>query len=252
MKKIEPMETVFPIPSIQQRLNPILPLALGILSLMFTSPAIAQEQLFRTLTVTGQGTETIPTTLTQVRLGVEVQGQTAEAVQQEAARRSAAVVELLRSRNVEKLETTGIRLSPNYSYDDRVRRLVGYIATNIVSFRISTEQAGNILDLAVQAGASRIDDVSFVAEDEAISAAQQDALRKATQDAQQQANTVLDSLGLSPEEIVNIQINGASTPPPRPIPLAGRTMEAADLAAATPVVGGEQTVRARVTLQISY
>ena len=252
MQSIPPNETGFPIKSIHQRLTPFVPLALGILSLMFTSPAIAQEQLLRTLTVTGQGTETIPTTLTLVQLGVEAQGRTAEQVQQEVARRSAAVVDLLRSRRVEKLETTGIRLSPDYSYDDGAQRLAGYSASNIVSFRIATEQAGNILDQAVQAGASRIDNVSFVAEDDAISAAQQVALRDATQDAQQQANTVLDALGLTPEEIVNIQINGASTPPPRPMPLASRIAEAADFAATTPVVGGEQTVRARVTLQISY
>ena len=249
MSTIAPKVTVN---SIHQQLSPILPLTLGILSLLFTPPAIAQEQLFRTLTVTGQGSETIPTTLTQVQLGVEVQGRTAEEVQQEAARRSSAVVDLLRSRNVDKLETTGIRLSPTYRYDDGNRRLVGYSATNSVSFRIPTEQAGNILDQAVQAGSSRIDNVSFVAEDDAISAAQQDALRDAAQDAQQQANVVLDSLGLTPEEIVSIQIDGATPPPPRPIPLSRSVSAAADFEATTPVVGGEQTVRARVTLQIRY
>ena len=249
MKTIKPKEIV---KSIHQLLSPILPLTLGILSLTFTPPAIAQEQSLRTLTVTGQGSETIPTTLTQVQLGVEVEGPTAEEVQQEVARRSAAVVDLLRSRRVEKLQTTGIRLSPNYRYDNRIRRLVGYSATNIVSFRISTEQAGNILDQAIQAGASRIDNVSFVAEDDAISAAQQDALRDATQDAQQQANTVLYALGLTPEEIVNIQINSASTPPPRPISVGRTDALAAEFDATTPVVGGEQTVRAQVTLQISY
>ena len=117
MKTIKSQETVFPIGSIHQRLSPIFSIALGILSLMFTPPAIAQEPLLRTLTVTGQGSETIPTTLTQVQLGVEVQGRTAEEVQQEVARRSAAVVDLLRSRRVEKLETTGIRLSPDSRYD---------------------------------------------------------------------------------------------------------------------------------------
>jgi uncharacterized protein YggE len=56
--------------------------------------------------------------LTQVRLGVEIQGKTAQAVQQQVAQRSQAVIELLKSRKVEKLETTGISLNPNYSYKD--------------------------------------------------------------------------------------------------------------------------------------
>jgi|GEM_PF-2925210 len=50
---------------------------LGLVMLGCINPAIAQERLLRTLTVTGQGIERIPTTLTRVQLGVEVQGKTA-------------------------------------------------------------------------------------------------------------------------------------------------------------------------------
>ncbi|MEB3181180.1 MAG: SIMPL domain-containing protein [Nostocaceae cyanobacterium] len=226
-----------------------LPLAL-IMCLSFTSPVLAQEKMTRTLTVSGRGVESIPTTLTQVRLGVEVQGKTAQEVQQEAARRSSAVVALLRSRNVEKLETTGISLNPIYTYNNNVQRLTGYVATNSVMFRVNTEKAGNIIDEAVKAGATRIDGVSFIASDEAISNAQQQALQEATQDAQKQASTVLTVLGLKPREVVSIQINSASAPPP---PIVRYGLEAKVAAEApTPVVGGEQQVEASVTLQISY
>lgn len=228
----------------------LIPLAIGLLSLSFATPSLAQERMLRTLTVTGQGTESIPTTLSQVRLGVEVQGRTAEEVQQEAARRSSAVVELLRSRNVERLETTGISLNPVYSYENNQQRLTGYAATNVVSFRINTERAGNILDEAVRVGASRIDGVSFIAADEAIADAQRIALREATAEAQAQARVVLEALGLTPAEIVSIQINGANTPTPPPMPLA--SFSSRDTAESTPVVGGEQEVQASVTLQISY
>jgi uncharacterized protein YggE len=227
----------------------VIPLALGLLTLT-ANPVLAQEKLLRTLTVSGRGVETIPTTLTQVRLGVEVQGKTAQEVQQEVARRSSAVVALLRSRNVEKLETTGISLNPIYSYNNNVQRLTGYSATNTVSFRLNTEQAGTLLDDAVKAGATRIDGVSFVAADAAISQAQQQALREATQDAQQQANTVLSALNFTPKEVVSIQVNSAEPPQP-PQPLYRREAALAD-SATTPVVGGEQQVEASVTLQISY
>jgi uncharacterized protein YggE len=155
---------------------------LGLLTLTFANPVLAQEKPLKTLTVTARGVETIPTTLTNVRLGVEVQGKTAQAIQQEVARRSSAVVALLRSRNVEKLETTGISLKPIYSYNNKVQRLTGYSATNIVSFRFDTERVGTLLDEAVKAGATRIDGLSFVASDSATAAAQQQALRKATQE----------------------------------------------------------------------
>ncbi len=212
--------------------------------------ALAQEMQARVLTVTGQGEERIATTLAQVSLGVEAQGTTAEQVQQDIARRSSAVVELLRSRNVQNLETTGINLSPNYSYEGGRQRLEGYRGSNIVSFRVPTERSGPILDEAVRAGASRIDSVTFIATDSAIATAQQAALRKATQDAQTQANTVLSALNLTAGSVVGIQINGASQPPPIPMPRAALRSEVAD--ATTPVMGGEQTVQGSVTLQISY
>lgn len=229
----------------------ILSLALGLLTLTFSNPVLAQEKLLRTLTVRGKGVERIPTTLTEVRLGVEVQGKTAQEVQQEVARRSSAVVALLRSRNVERLETTGISLNPVYSYNNNVQRLTGYSATNTVSFRLNTEQTGTLLDDAVKAGATRIDGISFVAADAAIATAQQQALREATQDAQQQARTVLSSLELTPKEVVSIQVNAANPPQP-PMPLYRREAALANQADSTPVVGGEQQVEASVTLQISY
>ena len=205
----------------------------------------------RTLTVTGRGTHSIPTTLTQIQLGVEVQGKSATEVQEEAAQRSNAVVNLLKSRNVQKLETTGIRLNPIYSYENNVQRLTGYVAVNTVSFRVTTAQAGTLLDEAVRVGATRIDSVGFVAEDAAIAAAQKEALQEATQDAQAQADAVLAVLNLSRKEIIGIQING-STPVPPPIFVPKEAMMRVADAAPTPVVGGEQEVQATVTLQIRY
>ncbi|AFZ05531.1 protein of unknown function DUF541 [Oscillatoria nigro-viridis PCC 7112] len=225
-------------------------LTLTLVSFVRLDPAVAQEQRMRTLSVTGRGVEAIPTTQTQVALGVEVQGKTAAEVQQEAARRSSAVVALLRSRQVEKLETTGITLNPTYSYENNQQRLTGYIATNTVSFRLNTESAGTLLDDAVQAGATRIQGVSFVAADSAIEQARKQALRKATQDAQSQADAVLSALNLKRGDILGIQVNGAIAPPPMYRQLAGARAAAAD--AATPVVGGEQQIEASVTLQIGY
>ncbi|WP_375499554.1 SIMPL domain-containing protein [uncultured Nostoc sp.] len=228
----------------------ILPLAM-LLCVTFTLPTLAQEKekLWRTLSVSGRGVETIPTTLAQVSLGVEIQGKTAQEVQQEAAQRSSAIVAFLKSQNVEKLQTTGIQLNPVYSYTNNVQRITGYAANNTVSFRIPTEKAGTLLDNAVKAGATQINSISFVANDEAIAAAQKQALKEATQDAQQQADAVFSALGFKSKEIVSIQVNNASAPPP-PMFLRAEAAKVADTS--TPVIGGEQQVEASVTLQISY
>lgn len=223
----------------------------GCLNLTALNPAMAETQDLRSLTVTGQGVTRIPTTLTQVQLGVEIQGKNAAEVQQEVARRTAAIVDFLRSRNVERLQTTGINLQPNYDYSNRDRRLVGYIGNNTVSFRLKTEAVGLLLDQAVNQGATRIDGVSFTATDEAIAAAQKDALRQATQDAQQQADAVLKYLNFGAKDVISIQINNAV--PPQPRLMKAEAIRAVDSAPSpTPVIGGEQEVRALVTLEISY
>lgn len=221
-------------------------------SLTTASPVYAQqEQLMRTLTVRGAGKANVATTLTQVQLGVEVQGKKASEVQQQAAQRSAAVVEFLRARSVDRLQTTGISLSPQYDYSNNQQRIIGYVASNSVSFRVPTERAGDLLDQAVQAGATRIDGVSFMAEDAAIEAARQQAIQQAVRNAQAQAESVLSSLNLKQQEIIGIQVDGATPPPPI---FAQRAMMdmAASPAPSTPVVGGEQEVQAAVTLQIRY
>jgi uncharacterized protein len=222
---------------------------LGIMGGSTSQPT--QERMVRTLTVTGQCTEKIAATIAQVQLGVEAQGKTAQKVQQEVATRSSAVVALLKSRKVDKLQTTGISLSPQYSYNNSKQTLTGYQATNTVSFRVPTGQAGVIMDDAVKAGASRIDSISFTATDTAIADSQKIALRKATQDAQEQANAVLSALGFISKDVVGIQINGSSPPVPRPY-MTSQVMDKRALGASTPVEGGDQDVQASVTLQISY
>jgi uncharacterized protein len=224
-----------------------------------TFSALAQDRgqvqniLMRTLTVNGRGVERIPTTLSEVRLGVEVQGKTATAAQQEAANRSNAIVALLKSRQqVQKLQTTGISLNPVYSYNNNTQKLTGYTASNTVSFQIPTESIGNLLDESVRGGATRIDGISFMATDSAIAAAEQVALKKATQNAQQQANSVLGALNFVAKEIVSIQINNAAPPQPQPLVQYETANRVADAKASSPVIGGEQKVEASVTLQISY
>ena len=234
----------------QSLLTPLAALMLtsGTITLMVQPPVMAQEQSQRTLTVQGQGSVFIPATIAQVSLGVEVHAETAEAAQQQAARQSSAVVELLRSRNVDKLQTTGVRLNPIYSRRDNQQVISGYRASNIVSFQISTDAAGELLDTAVSRGATRINGVNFVADDTAIAQARDRALQEATLDARSQADVVLGSLNLQRREVVSINISAGYSSPPV---MYGR-MEAMAADASTPIEGGEQQITASVTLEVSY
>jgi uncharacterized protein len=218
------------------------------------SPGNTQERKpARTLTASGRGIVTIPTTLSQIRLAIEVQAKTPNNAQQEAARRSTRVMNYLKTQQLEKLQTTGINLNPTYTYPSNGNpQVTGYTATNSISFRVTTDRAGAILDAAVKTGATRIDGVSFVASEQAISVAQIQALKQATQDAQRQADAVLESLNLKRKEIIGIKIDSTSNPAPIPVAAEMMRSKIADAAPATPVVGGEQQVEAGITMDISY
>lgn len=227
-----------------------LALAIALLGLTACQAPSSTNSLNRTLTVSGKGEVSIPTTLTQVQLGVEVSGQTAEEVQQQVAQRSQAVIDLLKSRQVEKLETTGVRLNPNYSYKDGEQTIKGYSGANMVSFRLPTDKVGTLLDDAVKAGASRIDSVSFVAADDALVKAQQAAIAEATDQARSQVQAALGALDLQQREIVNVQVSGINQ---MPIPMPAIAGELAqNVKAPTPIIGGDQDVGAIVTLQVRY
>ncbi|WP_373479334.1 SIMPL domain-containing protein [Geminocystis sp.] len=226
-------------------------LSFTFLSLGFMQPVLAQEQLLKTITVTGQGIERIPATVANVQLGVEIEGKNAPQIQEEVAKRSTSLIELLKSSNVQKLQTSGIQLRPNYSYENNQRQLIGYVATNIVSFESPIEKVGRLLDDTVKIGATRIDNVNLTATETAITTAQKQALIKASLDAQQQGDVVLNALNLTAKEIITINVNGANVPNPIPREIMADKL-ASSAPSSTAVVAGEQTVSASVTLQIRY
>jgi uncharacterized protein len=218
-------------------------------------PPSKAQSIEHLLTVTGQGKERIPATLAQVNLGVEAEGKTAVAVQETVASQSTKVVTYLKSKSVDRLQTSSVNLSPNYRYDNGKQTLIGYLASTSITFQVPAAKMSGLLDESVKAGATRITSLSFTATDDELQQAQRSALKKATQDAQLQADAVLAALGLSRQEIIGIQINGASAPPP--VYKTYDTTQVQTLAArasspALPVEAGDQEINASVTLQIRY
>jgi uncharacterized protein YggE len=194
------------------------------------------------------GKVTVPTNLTQVELGIEVEKETAAEVQEEVARLSATVVEELKELGVQELQTTEIRLEPVFRFTDNTRERIGFEGRNTLQFQIPTDRAGAAIDRAVQAGANLIENISFIASDPELEEARLQAIRQAVQDARIQANEIFKELQLIPGEIIDIDIDAEI---PRPIPLLERAGVEA-FAATTPILGGPQTVDATVNLDILY
>lgn len=169
------------------------PLLAGMLFLGGTSGAIAKNYCARSLS-RGAAKKPLPRVFLKYALGRGA-GATATQVQADIAKRSNQVVDFLKSKNVAKLTTTGINLQPEYDYNNGDRRLIGYLATNTVSFEVPTAQAGSLMDEAVKVGATRIDGISFRATEAALAEAEKTALAEAAQDARTQAQNCPRCLG---------------------------------------------------------
>ena len=236
-----------------------------VLSLAFCVPAIAtiapsakaqdsaakyaEIKNERVLTVTGRGERSVKTTKARIQLGVNVEGKTAIAVQTEVARQANSIVSRLQGLNVEKLQTTSIQLNPKYVYENNRQRQEGFTGQTSVSFVVAIDQAGDVLDAAVNSGANLVEQISFIATDAELNAAKQFALQDAIKDAQTQSNTVLSALGFTPKTIKTISINDSAIA----YPVAQQRMDmVAKSANSVPILGGEQKVEAVVTLQITY
>ncbi|MCC5649446.1 SIMPL domain-containing protein [Nostoc sp. XA013] len=223
-------------------------------ALVFIAPVTSSinPNTAQVLEVTGRGEVTVPTTLTEVQLGIEVQGETATEVQEQVAQRSTAVVDVLQNLGAQELQTTSIQLNPVFSFENGTQTLTGFRGINTLQFELPTERAGAAIDTAIQAGANVIQNISFTASDEALQQARLQVLSEAVKDAQAQAGAVFNTLQLTPGEIIDIDINSANNPSPSPLLFNLAADRALAIGATTPIIGGSQTIEASVSLDISY
>ncbi|MCS7030039.1 MAG: SIMPL domain-containing protein [Gloeomargarita sp. SKYG116] len=217
-------------------------LGLSVLLVGLWQPVAWAEMKERVLQVTGQGMVTLPTQLAEVEVGVEIRGNSANQVQTEIAQRMNRLVRTLQQRQAEKINTTALSLSPLYG---ERQQLLGFLGRSAVEFRLPISQAGAVVDELIAQGANQIARLQFIASDTALEQGRTQALQLAAQDAQRQAQTVLAALQLAPKEVINVQILSTTLPVPEPVAFAQQRLS-------TPILGGEQVVRAQVRLEIRY
>ncbi len=144
------------------------------------------------------------------------------------------------------LQTRGYDLQPEYDYANGRQTLRGYLARNTVEVRVDDlPRVGEIVDLAVTAGATSVSGVRFDLKDRA--SAEREALRLAVEDARRRAEAAANGAGLKVERIVRIEEHRVTVnPPPRPMMM--QRAEAAQSSGEPPIEAGELELRAAVTV----
>ncbi|MDI6871999.1 MAG: SIMPL domain-containing protein [Bacillota bacterium] len=232
----------------------ILAAALCAALLLGATPGAAEGPEKTELSVTGEGEVALQPDVAYVTLGVETQAKRALEAQQENARLITSVIQRLAALGVpqERVRSSGFHVYPVRVYDKNsgVDRLVGYRVSHRITVTLTElDKVGPVIDGAVAAGANNVDDVRFFVED--LGRVKLEALRRAAGEARAKAEVMAQALGATLGRVVAVSDETAMGPSSF---LAREAFSKGDLAGAaapTPILPGELTVRARVTVRFA-
>lgn len=181
-----------------------------------------------------------------VSISAESRSRTSREAQRLNANAMTSVIGKLKSAGLagDAIRTTGYDLQPEFDYNDGRQTLKGYVARNTIEVRVDDLlRLGEILDVAVGAGATSVSGIRFDLKDR--TAAERQALEEAVGDARARASAAAAGAGMKVDRVLRIEEQRiSSAPPPRPM----MAMRAEAQAYSTPVVAGDLEIRASVTL----
>lgn len=198
-----------------------------------------------TITVTGEGTIDAVPDLATVSLGVTTEAATAAAAMEANSGALQKVMARIEEAGIEArdVQTSNLSLNPNWQSADGVTsRIVGYVASNILTVRVrDLDKLGAVLDAVITDGANTLNGIGFgLADPDPV----QDRARvQAVAEARARAELLVGAAGAKLGRILSISESGPSIAPPMPM----YRMEAA-MADAVPVAAGEVGVTAYVTM----
>ncbi|MGW8188071.1 MAG: SIMPL domain-containing protein [Desulfobacterales bacterium] len=207
-----------------------------------------------TLTVGGRGEVSVAPDRAVLRLGAVAQAAKASEAQSQVNQVVQRIIKDIKSQGIEgkNIATIDLSIYPVYGnqqpepQEQSTQPVIrGYRASNIIRVQIEElARLGGVIDAGLNAGANRIEGLSFDLKDDGEFRAQ--ALRLATEEADAKANAIARAMGV---EIVGIkQISEAGISLVRPQMDSGLVFSARN--AATPVQAGQ--VRVEASLTVTY
>lgn len=231
-----------------------------LLSLIIAGAIISFGNSSYDKTISSEGISTLKVTpdLVTVNFNVETTADNAE----EASDENAEIVEALKNRltkkgfSREEIVTTNFNVYPDYSWNNGVRKLIGYKATHNLQVEISEgrfDDIGEVIDVGVESGAL-ISYVNFALTQEKQSEYKVEAIELATKDAKAKAEAIAEGLDRNLGQIVSVSESSFGYNPWVLYDARGSeamnsdVAEDAKMAVETNINAGEQEVTARVAV----
>jgi uncharacterized protein len=202
------------------------------------------------ISVRGTGTISAKPDIVNLQIGVQIQKDSLDAAQAEAATKMDAAMNQLKAAGIDEkdISTAQFNVEPVMEYrDNQAPRVTGFRVTNILAVKVrDISKAGTLIDSLISSGANTVYGVSFGFSDP--SALMKQAREQAMADAKSKAEQLATLGGVGLGTPILIDDGGANVPPPV-VPYAGdASMERAAGAAPTPINPGQQEIRVDVTV----
>jgi len=220
-------------------------------ALSLVTPALAETDVPPAISVTGEGTVSVPPDLAQIDAGVASDGKTAREASEANNAAMAKVVQALKGAGIadKDYQTSRLSLQPQYAQNrpgstvSGPPMVVGYRASNRVSIKLrDLAKVASVIDTLVAAGANDIGNLNFTVTQ--ASKLLDEAREKAVADARRKAEIYARAAGVTLGAPLSIAEEGA------PVPMfRAKTLAVAPMAAgAPPVAQGEETLSVTVSM----
>jgi len=185
-----------------------------------------------TISVTGQAELDVAPDEAYVIVVVETEGGSAKETQDANAQISDQVIKAIVGKGVKKdqIDTIGYFLYQREGYDPKTGKpfSLGYQQTHTMKITVKdVEKAGDVIDAATDAGATRIQDIRFGLSREKQKTSNGEALELAAENAREKATMLASALNVGLGEAITISETNYLYAPPQPLYDYGVRAEAA-------------------------
>jgi uncharacterized protein YggE len=220
--------------------------AAGPLPLTVSSVVTQKTDVFAS---TGEGKVTAIPDMATVNVGVQAQGTTVKAVQDELNAKINAVTASVKQIgiNASDIQTTNYSLYPTYDYSSSKQRITGYQASTNITVKVKDlDKTNTVLDTATQQGANMVGGISFEVSDK--TKALNEARQKAVAEAKQKAELAAQAAGFRLGKIINYSESEGGLIYPVPMSAKAEALDSRGAGVPTQVQPGSQELQLTVTL----
>ncbi|MGD9672539.1 MAG: SIMPL domain-containing protein [Candidatus Nitrosocosmicus sp.] len=192
---------------------------------MSTSPSsvrgqnIVLQEEKPTISTVGSAEKEIPSDESRISLAVENTNANANTVRKNNADKMNTIIDILKQAGLtdENITTSNFQITPNYDYENsNYDRIISYTALNKIELKTSANaNISQFIDLAVNNGANRVENIDFVVSKKTLDENSLELLKEAFRDAKQKAQilAIEGNFTISGVKKIETSSGGGYSPP---------------------------------------